>query len=203
VLATGLAHDARGQSLSSGPTAPAGPAYITRASTSDTGAEAVGGWNLGAALSADGRIVAFSSGARNLDPADNDNRDDVYVRNVDTGDITLASTSDNGTKGNFGGDPSPASLSADGAKVGFTSFSNNLVPADTDRHYDAYVKNLRNGNLRLVSTSDTGVKGNGDSSMAALLADGTKAVFYSSATNLDPADTDTLNDVYVQGPRHR
>src|SRR4029079_780458 len=37
VFAPGLVHDQRAQSLSSGPTAPAGPADVTLASTSDAG----------------------------------------------------------------------------------------------------------------------------------------------------------------------
>ncbi len=48
----------------------------------------------------------------------------------------------------------------------------NLDPADTDSIYDIYVKDLATGNITLASTSDTGVKGNGDSYFIVLSADG-------------------------------
>ena len=81
------------------------------------------------------------------------------------GDITLASTSDTGVKGN--GDSTEPSLSADGTKVAFGSSATNLDPADTDSVVvDVYVKDLTTGDITLASTSDTGVKGNGDSACA-------------------------------------
>ena len=57
-----------------------------------------------------------------------------------TGDITLASTSDAGVKGN---DHSSApSLSADGTELVFYSYAFNLDPGDADTHSDVYVKDL-------------------------------------------------------------
>ena len=140
--------------------------------------------------------MAFYSFASNLDPADTDSVVDVYVKDLVTGDLTLVSTSDSGVKGNSGSlDPS---LSADGTKVAFYSFASNLDPADTDTVADVYVKDLVTGDLTLVSTSDSGVKGNSDSLDPSLSADGTKVAFSSFASNLDPADTDTLSDVYLK-----
>src|SRR5687768_3487219 len=54
------------------------------------------------------------------------------------------------------------------------------------------------GGTTLVSASDVGVKANGDSRTRSLSADGTMVVFHSYADNLDPADTDTMGDVYVK-----
>jgi hypothetical protein len=83
--------------------------------------------------------VAFSSYATNVDPGDTDYLRDMYVKNLATGDITLASTSDGGTKG-IGGDSLVPSLSADGTRVAFHSGANNLDPGDTDYLRDIYVK---------------------------------------------------------------
>ena len=47
-----------------------------------------------------GRKVAFTSSATNLDPGDADTVGDIYVKDLDTGDVTLVSTSDLGVKGN-------------------------------------------------------------------------------------------------------
>src|SRR3989304_4497796 len=49
-------------------------------------------------LSADGTKVAFASSATTLDPADTDSVPDIYVKDLITGDVTLASTSDQGIK---------------------------------------------------------------------------------------------------------
>ena len=147
-------------------------------------------------LSADGTKVAFISSATNLDPADTDGFLDVYVKDLTTGGLTLASTSDTGVKGNARS--FKPSLSAAGTKVAFISSATNLDPADTDGFSDVYVKDLTTGDLTLASTSDAGVKGNSGSFEPSLSADGTKVAFWSTATNLDPADTDGFSDVYVK-----
>ena len=173
---------------------------ITLASTSDTGVKG-NGRSGGTSLSADGTRLAFGSSAINLDPADTDSIFDVYVKDLATGNITLASTSDTGIKGN--GDSYFMVLSADGATVAFVSEATNLDPADTDSTADVYVKDLATGDITLASTSDSGIKADGDSfiqnfSSPSLSADGTRVAFYSNATNLDPADTDSTADVYVK-----
>ncbi len=52
-------------------------------------------------ISADGRYVAFTSGATNIDPAATNNRSDIFVLDTQTGDIELASREDgvNGAEG--------------------------------------------------------------------------------------------------------
>jgi uncharacterized repeat protein (TIGR01451 family) len=147
-------------------------------------------------LSADGAKVAFSSSSTNLDPSNTDGSFDIYVKDLVTGAIVLASTSDGGTKGN--GDSSEASLSADGTRVAFSSSSTDLDPADTSSDADVYVKDLVTGDITLASTSDDGTKGDGNSSTPSLSASGTRVAFSSFATNLDPADGDVVEDVYVK-----
>jgi hypothetical protein len=197
-LAKGLAHDPRPQSLSSGPTAPAGPAEVTLASTNDAGVKANRD-ALGTSLSADGRLVAFGTDATNLDPRATETFiSDIYVKDLDTGDLTLASTSDTGIKGNLTS-WAPA-LSADGTRVAFYSHANNLDPADTDTSEDVYVKDLTTGDLMLASSSDTGVGDNGAVwiERPSISDDGTRVAFATTATNLDPADTDAVQDIYVK-----
>jgi hypothetical protein len=192
VLAPGLMHDKRPQSLSAGPTAPAGPQGIVVASTSDSGQKGAGN-SVGSSLSADGTKVAFHSAATNLDPGDTDATLDIYVKDLTTGDITLASTSDTGVKGNS--QSFTPSLSDDGTKVAFVSSSTNLVSGAAG---GVYVKDLTTGTITLASTSDAGVSGNSGANEPSLSADGNKVAFLSGATNLDPGDTDSLADVYVK-----
>jgi hypothetical protein len=148
------------------------------------------------AVSNSGAQVAFDSDATNLDPADTDDKADIYVKNVSTGVLTLASVTAAGVKGN--GNSGTPTLSANGNRVAFASLALNLSPLDPDAVKDVYMKNVMTGELKLVSTSDTGVKGNGDSFDPHISGDGKRVVFTSMATNLDPADTDPGIDVYVK-----
>jgi hypothetical protein len=168
---------------------------LTLASTSDTGTKADAASFLGS-LSDDGTKVGFSSSATNLDPSDTDVSDDVYVKDLLTGDITLASTSDSGIKGN--NVSVDASLSDDGTRVGFFSGATNFDAADTDSDFDVYVKDLSTGAVTLASASDSGISGDNTSFGVFLAPDGTKVAFASFADNLDPGDTDFIEDVYVK-----
>ncbi len=81
-------------------------------------------------ISADGRYVAFESYASNLGPADNSTTADVFVRDMRSGRVFLAS------RGTDGGPTANApsanpSISGDGRYVAFDSRGSNLSPADT------------------------------------------------------------------------
>jgi Tol biopolymer transport system component len=167
---------------------------ITLASTSDYGVKGNAASYI-PGISADGRAVAFYTDATNFDVRDSSGRD-VYVKNLVSGDITLASTSDAGVKAND--DNYDPSLSGDGSKVAFFSFATNLDPEDTDFARDIYVKDLRTGDITLASTSDGGVKGTGQNYAPDLSPDGTKVAFYSTSNDIDPADTDQFDDIYVK-----
>jgi hypothetical protein len=168
---------------------------ISLASTSDSGAKGNKD-SSDPSLSADGTKVAFWSSSTTLDPNDTDVTEDVYVKDLASGDIVLASTSDTERKGN--GDSNRPALSADGSFVAFHSAATNLDPGDPDSQRDVYVKDLSSGDIVLASTSDLGVKGNIDSADASISADGSRTAFHSAATNLDVADADSDEDVYVK-----
>jgi hypothetical protein len=78
-------------------------------------------------ISGNGGLVAFYTRATNLRPEDTDDRDDVYVRDLQAGNTTLASRAD-GPAGQKGNDDSlyPA-ISADGRYLAFFSQSSNLT----------------------------------------------------------------------------
>ena len=160
-------------------------------STSMTGEK---GNQVSVADSISGDLVAFSSGATNLHPNDGDVHADVYVKDLASGFVWLASTADDGTKGN----ESSGLSSISGSAVAFISSATNFDPDDTDITFDVYVKDLGTLDLSLASTSSAGIKANG-SSNAPVMGAGLVA-FDSVATNLDPADTDTFPDVYVKVP---
>jgi WD40-like Beta Propeller Repeat len=171
---------------------------VSLASTSSTGVKG----NNGSAwpeITPDAAKVAFYTFASNFDPRDRDAVSDVYVKDLVTGTLTLASTSDGGVKGN--GDSSYGyrpSISADGSTVAFASVATNLDPGDTDAVGDVYVKDLSTGTITLASTSDLGIKGNGVSQYPVLSQDGAMVAFESRSSNLDPADSDVLVDIYAK-----
>src|SRR4029453_360952 len=97
----------------------------------------------GGSLSANGRYVAFTSFAWNLDPVDalSDNTEDAFGRDLHTHQTTLASRSPSGARGK-GRSELPA-LSGDGRYMVFTSAANNFGPPHTDSRPDVYVRDLR------------------------------------------------------------
>src|SRR5439155_26456641 len=87
-----------------------------------------------------------------------------------------------GVKGNA---PSThASISGDGNRIAFESAATNLNPIDPDPRSDIYVKDLTTGQLLLATTSDAGVKSDGENFHPSISAHGTKVAFASTAVNL-------------------
>ena len=153
-------------------------------------------YSLRPSLSGDGSRVAFETGSSNLHPDDPIGDFDIYVKDLTTGELLLASVNANGTKGN--GYSVRPSISDDGTKLVFDSTATNFGSRDGDSNFDVYVKNLVTGDVDLVSVTSGGVKGNDASFGAVISPDGTKVAFNSLATNLDPADQDGFTDVYVK-----
>jgi hypothetical protein len=155
-----------------------------------------------ASLSGDGRYMAFNTGS-SLTPADAGFNTDVYVRDLNNG-LTVIASRASGATGAVGNGTSSLSgtptISADGRYVAFESLASNLSPDDADVTRDIFVRDLQAETTILVSraTGGGGAKGNGASSMAHISADGHFVVFESTATNLDPADTDTNGDIYMR-----
>ena len=152
------------------------------------------------AISADGRYVAFYSFASNLDPDDTDTSTDVFVRDLQASTTTLVSRASGaaGAKGN-GASRVPV-ISPGGRFVAFDSNASNLHPDDTDATGDAFVRDLQAGTTTLISRASgaDGAKGNDDSLRPVISADWRFVAFDSTASNLDPADTDTTADVYMR-----
>ncbi|MEO6090681.1 MAG: hypothetical protein ABIQ18_47020 [Umezawaea sp.] len=93
-----------------------------------------------AALSADGHYAAFRSAATNLVPGDTNDQDDVFRKDLLTGEVVLVSDADDGTQAD-GGSASPM-ITADGGIVAFGSSSTDLVPGDHNGFSDIFVRTL-------------------------------------------------------------
>lgn len=145
-------------------------------------------------ISADGRYVVFSSGAR-LAKTDTNHSRDVYVRDLRRGRTRLMSRNDEGDPGNdysFGG-----SISADGRFVAFDSEASNLSARDTPFTTDVFVRDRLKGATRRVSVSGAGHTPNGASWAGSISADGRYVAYESSASNLVPGDSNGDRDAFV------
>ncbi len=160
------------------------------------------------ALSSDGSVVAFDSGAANLVPNDGNGTTDVFAWTADAG-IRRVSGAPDGTEAN---DSSawPA-VSADGRSIAFASRASNLVPGDTnadpftqsDRSapFDIFVAGPETDRLARVSVGIGPAEAN-DTSLRPSLAVGARLVFFESlATNLVRGDTNGTSDIFVRDRR--
>jgi hypothetical protein len=90
----------------------------TRVSVSSTGTEATGGNSTGPAISANGRYIAYRSGATNLVPGDTNGLFDIFRYDRITGSTERVSVASDGTQG-------------DGHSGGTTSSINSFIPTVT------------------------------------------------------------------------
>jgi Tol biopolymer transport system component len=146
-------------------------------------------------ISADGRFIAFDSSATNLVPGDGNGQYDAFVHERASGLTELVSLAQGGALGN-GASFNP-SISGDGRFVAFRSKATNLVPLDTNAADDVFVRDRLLGTTRRISVDSAGVQGNQRSIVGGIAADGSLVSFWSIATNLVPADTNGVGDVFV------
>ena len=158
----------------------------TRISTATDGTQGNSD-SLVAAISADGRYVAFSSTASNLVSGDTNGIKDAFVKDLTTNIITRVSTAANGTQSN--GNTSNPSISGNGRYVVFESDASNLVSGDTNGTSDVFVKDLTTNIITRVSTAANGTQGNNASYQPVISSDGRYVVFKSAASNLVSGDT--------------
>src|SRR4051794_3219636 len=147
-----------------------------------------------ASISADGRFVVFSSIASNLVAGDAAWTTDVFLRDRRERTTTRVSVPRSGDAGPCppnslmeqvcGIDPA---VSGDGRYVAFASFSDDLVPGDTNGVGDVFVRDMATGLTSRVSVTSSGGEGNGYSAGQsprdlAISADGRFVAFASAAS---------------------
>jgi len=113
----------------------------TRVSVSSSGGQAKRESGV-PAISPDGRFVAFSSDSA-LVPGEAAGVGQLFVRDLQAGTISLASSSSDGEAGDDSS--TAAGLSADGRYLLFSSWASNLVPDDTNGQLDAFVRDFGAG----------------------------------------------------------
>jgi putative cell wall-binding protein len=165
-----------------------------RASLGEGGVQLDGNSEYGS-LSYDGRLLAFHSRATNAVVGVSDGRSHIYVRDLDTGDITLVSKHTDGTPGN-GNSFNPV-VSVDGRYVAFMSLAQNLIDGYMHSNYHVFVHDLQTGETVLLDTAPGGPQANAASFGPSLSGDGSLAAFETAASNLHAQDNNNETDVYV------
>jgi Tol biopolymer transport system component len=148
-------------------------------------------------VSADGRLVAFTSEADNLAPNCTNGFRNVFVRDMFASTTILASVATNG--GPADGICSEPAISGNGRYVVFTSAADNLAPGDTNRASDVFVRDLQAGTTTLVSVNTNGTgAGNALSETPIVGSDGRLILFRSRASNLAPGSFTATENLFVR-----
>ncbi len=149
-------------------------------------------------ISADGRYIVFSSGARDLVPNDTNSASDIFLHDTLDGSMTRISVDANGNQANM--QSGESRISADGRYVVFASNASNLVPGDTNLTTDVFLYDHQTGSIERVSVNTNGDQTDqNESFLADISNDGRYITFLSGATNLSTADTNgTVFDVFLR-----
>jgi Tol biopolymer transport system component len=167
-----------------------------RVSTDASGNETfAGSYSSNGKVAGNGPWVFFSSTASNLVEGDTNGVEDIFAKNMETGEIERVSEAGDGTEAN--GYSGGLSVSSDGLKVVFHCAASNLVPGDTNGQIDVFLKDRSNGVLRRVSLAAGGIQPDGGCGNPVLSGDGSTLAFISRATNLVPGDMNGETDTFV------
>ncbi len=150
----------------------------------------------GAAVSADGRFVAFDSDATNLVASDSNADADVFLRDLQAGQTTRISVANGGVQATGGDSVNPA-MSTDGNIIVFESEATNLVAGDSNGAQDVFVHDRQAGTTTRVSVATGGAQATGASNTVAMSGDGRFVAFQSVATDLVAGDTNGVSDAFV------
>jgi hypothetical protein len=150
-------------------------------------------------ISTNGQFALFESAASDLVANDTNSANDVFVRDVVNGTMTLVSVSTNGSSAN--GTSRSSVMTPDGRYVAFVSAASYLVAGDTNGIPDVFVRDLQAGTTALVSVGAKSTNSTspllGGSESPEITPDGRYVVFYSTATNLVPG-VKTTGEMYVR-----
>ena len=148
-------------------------------------------------VSADGRYVVFYSSSRSLVTNATGGAQNLFVRDLWTGQTRLVTATPQGTECGNGAHYAPA-ISGDGRWVAFGSSATNLVAGDANNYSDIFARDLWNGTNYVVSApwSQSGAANN-YSLNPSISYDGRFIAFQSLANNLVPLDAGAV-DAFVR-----
>lgn len=148
------------------------------------------------AISADGRLVAFTSFAGNLVTGDANGQTDAFVRDTKLKTTTRVSVSSSGGQGNS--HTANPVFSSTGRFVAFVSGSSTLVAGDTNNVNDVFLRDTQLNTTTRVNVGAGGQQAADNSDYAAVSTDGRFIAFDSLAPGLVAEDTNNQSDVFVR-----
>lgn len=153
-----------------------------------------------AAISAEGRFIAFTSAASNLVQGDTNGEWDVFVRDRLLGQTTRVSVASDGTQANNNSHYFyTPDISGDGRFVTFTSRATNLVsPPVSNVGEKIFVHDRQTGQTTLESVTSDGTLANANAFFSDISDDGRYITFESPANNLVPNDTNNAYDIFLK-----
>ncbi|WP_155892328.1 hypothetical protein [Conexibacter woesei] len=138
--------------------------------------------------------VAMSSSGRFLLLS----RNGLFVFDRVGGGAERADVSTAGVPASSAGSATAGAISADGRFVVFSSTASNLVAGDANGARDVFLRDRQTGTTTLVSSDTQGTPGSGDSTSAAVSADGSVTSFSSDASDLVAGDDNGDADVFAR-----
>ena len=145
-------------------------------------------------LSRSGRFVAFHT-ASQLVGKDNNDDDDVYVRDLKRDKTRLVSVHSNGDAVT-NGDSTYPQITENGRLIVFSSTSRELVNSDGNASQDIFVRNLLTGKTRRVSMMNDGSEVM-DHSQYPQISGGGDIVSFDTVAQISEVDDNTETDIYV------
>ena len=121
----------------------------------DSGGAQGNGDSFDAAISADGRYVAFGSMAANLVSGDTNGNGDIFLRDRQSSTTELVSVDSGGVQSDQNAGEG-LSVTVDGRYVAFVSSATNLVAGDTNASDDIFLRDRLSGTTERVSVSSGG-----------------------------------------------
>jgi Tol biopolymer transport system component len=146
-------------------------------------------------VSATGRYVTFASGASDLVLGDNNDLDDVFVRDMLREKTSPASVDTSGGPPN--GTSTTPVLSASGRYVAFLSWASDLVLDDTNGLADSFVHDMVSSRTVLVGPGSPADTTDDEEYGPSISGSGRFVAFVSSASLVPEDDNDDL-DVYIR-----
>ncbi len=139
-----------------------------------------------------GSDVFFLSDARNLVPGlPRVVGVQLYRRNRSTGETIAINPNADASIVDF-------DVTPDGRWIAFSTRADNLVAPSTNGFVQVYLRDLKAGEIQLVSKSRLETAGGGDSSGPVLSSDGRFVLFESAASDLVNGDNNSATDVFLR-----
>jgi Tol biopolymer transport system component len=153
------------------------------------------GSGTGQLVSADGRLVVFSTSAP-LVAWDDNQTEDIYLRDTVAGTTTLVSQRDGVPGNDISSNPT---ISADGSRVAFITWATNLTGTEDTNGtaLDAVVADTTTGDIELVSQSTAGFQREQNTVDAVISGDG-RFVAFQSFGSFSIKDDDRKEDVFLR-----